>query len=462
MVSEAHKRSIIITAASGSFLAPFMVSGLIVALPVIAAEMSLDAVALGWLTAVFFLSAAAFLIPFGRLADISGVKKMFRNGIAIYAISSLLCGLATNASILLVGRFLSGAGAAMIFSTSIALLSLVFPPSDRGKMLGINITAMVAGFASGFLLGGLFTYYASWRTIFLVTVPVSLAILAIIRWKIPGECALSRQKRPGTAEMICYVLALTFIMAGLTVFTTLPGIAAFFAGCILLVLLVWKERRVESPILDIRMFQRNTIYSTANFAILIFNAGGFAVIFLLSLFLQFIQGFDARFAGLILVTMPVFMALAFIGGRLSDRIKPWIVGATGAAISAAGLGILIFLNERTPLPLIVITLALIGTGIAFFQPSIVNTVIGSVSREVYGLASGTAETMRLAGMTMSTAIATVVFSFYIGTGGITPAHYPAFLGTLGLLFLIYFLLGSFSVVICLMIGRLRAGGNPSR
>ncbi len=462
MVSEPHKRSIIVTAASGSFLAPFMVSGLIVALPAIASEMSLDAVALGWLTAVFFLSATAFLIPFGRLADISGVKKMFRNGIAIYAVSSLICGLATNVLILLVGRFLAGVGAAMIFSTSIALLSLVFPPADRGKMLGINITAMVRGFASGFLLGGLFTYYNSWRTIFLITVPVSLAILSVIRWRIPGECAISRQKPPNIAEMACYALALVLIMAGLTVFTTLQGIAAFLAGCILLALLVLRERRVESPFLDIRIFQRDLRYSSANFAILIFNAGGFAVIFLLSLFLQYIQGYDARFTGLILVIMPVFMALAFIGGRLSDRIKPWIVGAAGAVISAGGLGILIFLDERTPLPMIVITLALIGTGIAFFQPSIVNIVIGSVSREVYGLASGTAETMRLAGMTVSTAIATVVFAIYIGTGGITPAHYPAFLGSLGLLFLIYFLLSSFSVVICLMVGRLRAGGDPSR
>ncbi len=462
MVSEGHKRSIIVTAASGSFLAPFMVSGLIVALPAIATEMSLDAVALGGLTAAFFLSATAFLIPFGRLADISGVKKMFRNGIVIYAISSLICGLSPSALILFAGRFLAGAGAAMIFSTSIALLSLVFPPSDRGKMIGINVTAMVGGFASGFLLGGLFTYYTGWRTIFLVTIPVSLAVLAVIRWGIPGECALSRQKRPGTLEMICYVLALILIMGGLTIVTSLPGLAAFLTGSILLALLIRRSRHVKSPVLDIGLFQRDMRFSTANLAILIFNAGGFAVIFLLSLFLQYIQGFDARFAGLILIIMPAFMALAFMGGKLSDRISPWIVAAAGAALSAAGLGILIFLDAGTPLAAIVVTLALIGTGVAFFQPSIVNTVMGSVPREVYGLASGTAETMRLAGMTVSTAIATVVFAIYIGTGGITPGNYPAFLGSLGLLFLIYSLISLLCVAVSLFVGRRRAGGAPAQ
>lgn len=461
MVLERHKRSIVVTAASGSFLAPFMVSGLIVALPAIATEMSLDAVALGWLTAAFFLSATAFLIPFGRLADISGVKNMFRNGIVIYVFSSLLCGLAPTALVLLAGRLLAGAGAAMIFSKSIALLSLVFPPSDRGKMIGINVTAMVGGFASGFLLGGLFTYYIGWRMIFLVTVPVSLAVLAVIRWGIPGECALSHRKRPDTLEMICYSLALILIMAGLTIVTSLPGFTAFLAGSVLLALLVRSSRRVENPVLDPGLFQSDPRFSTANLAILVFNTGGFAVVLLLSLFLQYIQGYDARFAGLILIILPAFMALAFIGGRLSDRINPWIVAAVGATLSAVGLCILIFLDAGTPLAVIVITLALIGTGIAFFQPSIVNTVMGSVPREVYGLASGTAETMRLAGMTLSTAIATVGFGIYIGAGGISPQNYPAFLDSLKILFLVYFLISLSCIAISLFVGRQRSQSAPT-
>jgi predicted MFS family arabinose efflux permease len=250
-------------------------------------------------------------------------------------------------------------------------------------------------------------------------------------------------------------------MAGLTIVTTLPGFTAFLAGSILLLLLVRRSRHVESPVLDIGLFQRDMRFSAANLAIFIFNAGGFAVIFLLSLFLQYIQGYDARFAGLILIIMPAFMALAFIGGKLSDRIKPWIVAAAGAALSAAGLGILIFLGAETPLAVIVITLALIGTGVAFFQPSIVNSVMGSVPREVYALASGTAETMRLAGMTVSTAIATVVFALSIGTGGITPGNYPAFLGSLRFLFLIYFLIGILCIAVSFFVGRQRAGAAPS-
>ena len=132
---------------------------------------------------------------------------------------------------------------------------------------------------------------------------MSLAVLAVIKWGIPGECALSRQKRPGTLEIICYSLALILIMAGLTIVTSLPGFTAFLAGSVLLALLVRHSRRVESPVLDIGLFQNDLRFSTANLAILVFNTGGFAVIFLLSLFLQSIQGYDARFAGLILIIL---------------------------------------------------------------------------------------------------------------------------------------------------------------
>jgi MFS family permease len=160
------RRIVLFTSALGSSLAPFMVSSLIVALPTIGRDFSADAVWLGWLTTAFFLAAATFLVPLGRFADIYGVKKIFTAGIMIYGFSAFLCALAPSILFLIAARFLTGIGAAMIFGTSIALLSLVFPEEDRGIAIGINVTAMSAGFLLGFLAGGYLTSSVGWRGIF--------------------------------------------------------------------------------------------------------------------------------------------------------------------------------------------------------------------------------------------------------------------------------------------------------
>ena len=166
-----------------------MVSALIVAIPTIGIEFSMGAVEMSWLATVFFLAASMFLIPFGRLADIFGVKKIFSIGIVIYFVSAALAALAPNASILIAARFLTGLGAAMIFGTSFALLSLSLSESERGEALGINIASSLTGFALGFFLGGLLTYYANWRFIFVLTLPISALVMALIRLRLPGECA---------------------------------------------------------------------------------------------------------------------------------------------------------------------------------------------------------------------------------------------------------------------------------
>ena len=123
--------------AGGSFLAPFMVSALTVAIPTIGVEFKMDAVAMSWLATVFFLAASMFLIPFGRLADIFGVKRIFSTGIGIYFISALFAALAPSAPVLIIARFMTGLGAAMIFGTSFALLSLSLSERERGGS-GIN------------------------------------------------------------------------------------------------------------------------------------------------------------------------------------------------------------------------------------------------------------------------------------------------------------------------------------
>ena len=187
--SRTSKRMVQIATAFGSSLAPFMVGAIFVAAPTIGDDYSADVALLGWLTAAFFLVAAACLVPFGRVADVKGAKRVFTAGLGIYVASALLAALSPDIYVLILARALTGVGAAMIFGTSIALLGLVFAPEERGKAIGINVTAMFIGFTLGLLAGGFLSYYISWRGIFLIVAIVAAVLPPILsKFGVPSTC----------------------------------------------------------------------------------------------------------------------------------------------------------------------------------------------------------------------------------------------------------------------------------
>jgi MFS family permease len=458
MVSDAGRRNVLTASVLGSSLAPFMVSALVVALPAIGDEFSANAVSLGWLTNVFFLASAVFLVPLGRIADMYGVKKVFVTGIGVYLVSSILCILAPDIRFLTAARFVTGIGGGMIFGTSIALLSLSFPESERGKAIGINVTGMFIGFLLGFFLGGLLTFYVGWRSIFILTIPFELLAIALILLRIRGECELSRNRGHDIPGMILYALSILLLMIG---FSSLPGLtggAIIAGGIVCLALFILRELRARSPALDLRLFSGNQTFARANLAALLFNTSNFAVIFLLSLYLQDIRNFDARFSGIILLTLVIFMALfSSYAGRLSDRIAPRIVIGTGVVLSSGGLFILTLVDADTPIISVIAALAVMGTGFAFFQSPLIRTLVSSVPKEIYGLASSMVETMRLVGMTISIAITTIIFTFFIGSTHITPAVSREFIGTIHVIFWIFLGISLCALLVALFLKRRPTG-----
>lgn len=461
MVSDSSKRNVLMASALGSSLAPFMVSSLIVALPTIGHEFSGNPELLGWLTSIFFISSAIFLVPFGRVAGNYGVKKLFTLGMAVYFLAALLCIGAPDIQFLIAARFITGIGAGMIFGTSIALLSLVFPESERGKALGINVTAMSAGFLLGFFLGGFLTFYTGWRSIFIVTLPVELFVIGLILSRIRGECELSSRKKLDIPGMVLYCLTIAFIMVGFSVLPGTTGIILIAAGLVCLVVFLVREVRTPAPLLDVRIFRHNRIFTTANITVLLFNTSNFAVIFLLSLYLQDVRYLDARVTGVILLTPVIFMALlSTFAGKLSDRKSPRMVIGSGIFLGSLGLFLFIWLNDGTPMVLIVAALALVGIGIALSQSPLIRTTMSSVPKEVFGIASGMIETMRLIGMTASIAISIIVFGLTLGTTRITTSTGQAFANSLRIIFTILFVISVCSLLIALTLNRPVSPGGP--
>jgi MFS family permease len=438
MASDTAKRNVLIASALGSSLAPFMVSALIVALPTIGREFSADTASLGWVTNIFFLAAALFLVPFGRIADIYGVKKVFTTGVFVYFLSVLLCSSAPDIRFLIGARFITGIGAGMIFGTSIALLSLVFSESERGKAIGINVAAMSVGFLLGSFAGGILTFYTSWRMIFVATIPVEIAVIGLILTRIKGECEITRQRGLDVGGMFLYCLTIFLVMVGFSTLPQLAGGILFAAGAICLLLFVIHERRVQHPVVPVQLLWKNQIFLRTNLTVLIINASNFAFIFLFTLYLQEIKGFDARIAGLVLLTPILFMAiLSPLAGRLSDITAPRIVIGTGILLSSAGLFLCAFLDSRSSFLFIILALSLIGAGVALCQSPLVRTSVSSVQKEMFGLASGMIETMRLIGMTISIAISIIVFTVVMGDTHISPPPVPLFIQSFHMSFLIF-------------------------
>lgn len=451
-----ERRTVLIIATLAAFLTPFMGSAVNIALPSIAAEFALDAVSLSFVASSYLLATAIFLVPLGRCADIYGRKRVFTLGVVVFTASALLSALATSGLVLILFRFLEGIGSAMIYGTGVAMITSVFPPEERGRALGINVTAVYVGLSIGPLLGGYLTEFLTWRSIFLTNIPLGIYIVFMIRRHLAGEWADACGERFDIVGSAFYGAMLLAVVYG---FSRLPdpgGVAAIVIGVAFSVVFYAWETRVESPVLNIGLLAANRAFAFSNLAALINYGATFAVGFLLSLYLQVVRGLDPGAAGLVLITQPVIQALfATPAGRLSDRVEPRYVASAGMGLTAVGLALLTLLTAATPMTWIVASLVLLGFGFALFSSPNTNAVMSSVDRSLYGLASGMLATMRTTGMMFSLAIATVTFALFIGSTQIGPEVQEPFMTSLRVAFSIFAVLCTAGIFASLARGRVR-------
>ena len=416
------KKYTLFTVMVASFTTPFMGSAINLAIPSIGREFNSTALMLSWVVSSYILSSAAFLLPFGRLADMQGRKKVFTLGIMIFSFSSLLCGLAWSIQALIGLRILQGVGSAMTFGTGVAILTSVYPPQERGRVLGINVATVYTGLSLGPVLGGAMNQHLGWESIFFLNAVIGLSAL-IFAFRIKGEWAGAKGESFDTTGTFLYMAGLVaFLYAFSSIATSDLAKYVLVLGLGLLVLFVRHEMKTSQPLIDIKLFSQNITFAMSNLAALINYSATFAVTFLLSLVLQVVMGFSSSVAGMILLAQPVMMALLSpFAGALSDRVQPRTVSSLGMGLSALGLFLLSFVVKETPVWLIMGNLMLLGTGFALFSSPNMNAIMGSVDKRFYGVASSTSGTMRLIGQAVSVAIATMIIDLYVGSAQLTPA-----------------------------------------
>jgi len=450
------KQSALVIATLTSFMTPFVGSSINLALPDIQKTFQMNAVLLSWVATSYLLAAAIFLVPFGRLADIYGRKRIFLYGILTLSISSFLCGASVSASVLILFRIFQGMGSAMIFATGIAILTSVFPPEERGKALGINVAAVYTGLSLGPLLGGLLTQHLTWRSVFLVNVPFGVAVIVLVLWKLKAEWAWARGERFDLAGAGIYGLALVAIMLGISRLPSMMGLWMILLGFSGMWIFVKWELRVKHPVFDMTLLGSNRAFAFSCLAALIHYSATFAVTFLLSLYLQYVRGASPQGAGSILIAQPIVMALfSPVAGRLSDRIEPRIVASLGMSLTTLGLCPFILINENTSVHYVIGSLMILGFGFALFSSPNTNAIMGSVEKKFYGLASGSVGTMRLLGMVISMGIVTFIFTLWMGRVQITPELHPVFVKCLRVAFVVFSFLCFCGIFASLARGRVR-------
>ena len=427
--SETSNRySVLFVVCLSGALVPFTGSSINLALPRISEELSLTAVALGWIVTAFLLASAILQIPFGRAGDMFGRKKILTAGVILFSLASVACAVAPSGNLLIAGRFVQGIAAAMLSGVSMAIVTSVFPANERGKALGINTAVIYFAIAAGPFFGGMITHYCGWRSIFAVTAGLGLLALTGVFTVLKGEWIEAKGERYDWWGTLIYAIGLFAIIYGCSVLPSVVGFSLVAAGLATFVWFVYFEKKQSAPVFNMDMFLANRVFRMSSFAALINYAATFAIGFILSLYLQYIKDFDAQKAGLVLVIQPVVQTIVSpLAGKWSDKVNASNIATLGMAIIVVCLLSMLFLTPGTPLSMLIVILIVLGTGFALFSSPNVNVIMGSVEKRFLGMASATTGTMRLTGQSISMGITMMMISIFVGKTKLTIDIFPLFM-----------------------------------
>jgi EmrB/QacA subfamily drug resistance transporter len=418
--------------AMGTFLATIDGSIVNVALPTLTRTFNTQFSTVQWIVLAYLLTVTTLMLSVGRLADMKGKKPIYTAGFAIFTIGSALCGLSLTVYALIAFRVLQGVGAAMVMALGMAIVTESFPPSERGKALGISGAVVSLGIVVGPTLGGLLIDAFSWRSIFYVNLPVGIiGILMVLRFvptiKPPGG------QRFDFLGAVTLFIALLALLLALTLgqengfaeplVLALCGVSAVFAALFIAI-----ELKAEQPMIDLRLF-RSSLFSVSlvtGYIIFVCIAGA---IILMPFYLENVLGYDTRQVGLLLAVVPIGLGVtAPISGSLSDRFGTRPITVIGLAVLLVGFFALSTLGEDTTALGYILRFLPIGIGVGMFQSPNNSAVMGSAPRERLGVASGMLAVTRTLGQTTGIAVLGALWASrvanYIGEvleGGATTA-----------------------------------------
>jgi EmrB/QacA subfamily drug resistance transporter len=450
----------------GALLGAIQGSALLISLPYIMAELHATFFTIMWVLLGYLLILTVLTPVIGRLADLWDRKNLYNSGFIIFAVGSLISGLAhpdLHGTDLIFGRIIQGVGAALLMTNSTVIVTDAFPKHKVGLGLGINQIAGAAGFIIGPVVGGLFTEI-SWRWVFLFNVPLGILGALWGIWRLREPVRPLKHKSYDWFGITSLSIGLAGLLLGLSMlaFPLLPQpetISILIIGIISLLVFGIVEPRIKEPLVQLRLFQ-NRLFTLANVSGLLNGIARGAVLFLLIFFLQGPYGKNPLTAGLMLIPFgAAFMIIGPLSGRLSDSIGSRLLTPIGLCISALGLLLLATINQHTSFWLLSIYMILMGGGSGFFVSPNTNAIMSSVEPHTRGEAAGILNMLNNTGQMLSIAIVFplalsripfgAVQQVFINGGGMGQfaSVIPSFLSGLHLAFFVSFALSIIAAIV---------------
>ncbi|MCC5447259.1 MFS transporter [Candidatus Nanobsidianus stetteri] len=432
----------------------------ILAIPSIAQDLHTNLYVIIWVIIIYLLVIAVFTTQLGRLGDIYGRSRFYNLGFVIFTIGSILCGAAPDAISLIIFRGVQGLGASMMQANSGAIIADIFPPNQRGKAYGYNSIGWNAGATLGIVLGGFITTFLGWRYIFYINVPIGIvAIILGLKYIKDRE---RRNTKLDIIGMLSLLTSLSLISYGAADIAgegvSLLNVYLISAGLIILLGFILVEKRQQFPIIDLKAFKANKVFTYSLFASFLQTMGYLSTAFIIIMYLQGIRGLSPFEASLLLVPGYVLASLvAPFTGRLSDKIGSRIPATIGLALMMLAIFIYLHLSINTPLYVIIIASTIGGLGSSLFFPANNSAIMANAPRGFYGGASGLARTLSNIGTLLSYVIAIsissvtvpryVAFEVFLGTTNLIGGVASSFLT--GLKSALYVSLGILSIALVL-------------
>jgi len=406
----------------GIFLGTIDGSIINVALPTLSRNLETDFAVVQWVSLAYLLTMATLMLSMGRLGDMIGKKKVYVSGFVIFTLGSLLCGIAPSIYLLIAFRVLQAIGAAMM-TLGMAIITENFPPSERGKALGISGSLVSIGIILGPVVGGLILSAISWRWIFYVNLPIGIIGTYMVLRLVPETTQTSKERFDFFGAFALFA-TMSSLLLGLTIgqntgFTEPVPMMLFAIGMISLVGFLGIEKNSSHPMIDLNIF-RNRLFNinliTGMFTFITISG----TIILMPFYMEGVLGFPTSQVGLIMASIPISMGIiAPLSGALSDRVGTRLITVVGLIILVgASLGLATISSETSAWVLILLYLP-VGLGMGIFQSPNNSVILGSVPREQLGVASGLLATNRTLGQTTGIAVLGALFAasvtYYLGS-----------------------------------------------
>jgi EmrB/QacA subfamily drug resistance transporter len=402
-------------AGTGSFTTTLDGNIVKIALPTFTRVFDISPNAAVWVALVNYLTLAGLMLTFAMIADRVGRKKVYILGFAVLTVGLALSPLAQTMPQLLAFRVLQSLGAAMISSIGVAILTVAFPPEERGKALGIMSITTGLGITLGPLAGGFLIDLFGWQAIFLARVPLAIAGLALSWMGIRTAPPPSIRRGLDISGSALFLLAVIALVLGINQgqprgWTSPPILSLFSLAAILFAVLYFTERRKLHPVADFALF-KNRVFAGALITLFFRNLSQMLVLVITPFYLVQARLFSSSLSGVFLMLVPLgLLSFGPLCGWLSDKLSPRRISSAGVFVMFLGFVLLTRLDLNSSTWLIALGLIVCGVGLGIFEAPNIGMIMGAHPREKMNAASAMSSTVRQLSHATGVAMAGAIFT----------------------------------------------------